>query len=104
MSRPYGRRPPYRRRDRLGFGCTLLLGVFGIILGAAVYLSIPAHSTPVLYPVDVCGSLRQHVPLVSIERELRGWGFSEAGAGWYVGVQIRTLCPELMDSVRSTLA
>lgn len=46
MIRPYGRRPPYRRRDRLGFACTVWLFVFGAILGAAVVLSVPAHSEP----------------------------------------------------------
>lgn len=104
MSRPYGRRPPYTRRDRLGFACTAWLIVFGAILAFAVMFSIPAHSTPVLYQVDVCASLRDHISLANIETALQGWGLSEAGAGWYAGVQVRTLCPDLIGYVIGTIA
>lgn len=104
MRRPYGRRPPYTRRDRLGFIPTVWLIVFGAILAFAVMFSIPAHSTPVLYQVDVCDSLRQNVPVVSIERELRGWGLSETAAGWYMGAQVRALCPELIGWTMGTIA
>jgi hypothetical protein len=93
---PYGRRPPYHRRDRLGFWPTMWLSLFGIIMAYAVMGASHAHATPVVWPVDVCAELRARGSISNIETELRGWGLSDRAAGIYTGAQVRALCPELI--------
>jgi hypothetical protein len=104
MSGDRRRRPPYRSRDRLGFWPTMWLSLFGILMAYAVFGASHANATPVTYPIDVCSSLRAHVPVASIENELRGWGLSETAAGWYTGNTVRLLCPDMIGYVTGQIA
>lgn len=105
MSRPYGRRPPYTRRDRLGFTCTAWLVVFGVILAFAVMFSIPAHSGPLdvnstIYaarnaPV-VCEVLTDYPSLGGLEGVIQGVendGFTPTQAGGIVAIAVQAKCP-----------
>jgi hypothetical protein len=79
------------------------LSMFGILMAYAIFGASHAHATPVTYPLNVCGELRAHVPVASIETELRGWGLSETAAGWYTGNAVRLLCPDMIGYVTGQL-
>ena len=99
MSRPYGRRPPYRRRDRLGFACHFWLLLLGAITGFAVWFSIPAHSASIDYFPNLCADLRNGMPLGDVETLLLARGYSDWDAGAFTGEMVRDHCPDQRDSV-----
>lgn len=105
MSLPYGRRPPYTRRDRLGFTCTMWLIAFGAILAFAVMFSIPAHSEPLdvnstIYAARnapaVCEVLTVYPSLPGLEGVIQGVendGFTATQAGGIVAIAVQAKCP-----------
>jgi hypothetical protein len=99
VSRPYGRRPPYRRRDRLGFVPTMWLMAFGAILAYAVIGASHAHAASVESPVSICFALREGASLASIESTLLAQGYTETDAGVLTGQQVREHCPDMTQVV-----
>jgi hypothetical protein len=110
MSRPYGRRPPYRRRDRLGFAATMWLIVFGAILGAALVLSSPrAHGDTgyfdvaavdyvAAHPAKVCNALTREPTvdsLTSVALDIYTHSHLTIGqTGQVINLSVRATCPQ----------
>lgn len=109
MSGQYRRRPPYRRRDRLGFAATMWLIVLGAMIGAAVMLSVPAHSDPGFFddqavayvaehPTKVCSALTvsptaDGVQMVALDI-LTHSRLTVGQVGQVVSLSVRALCPQ----------
>lgn len=110
MSRDLRRRPPYRRRDRLGFACTAWLFVFGAILGCALLvLSVPAHSDPGLQ-VDpltatyaasnaprICSTIGTYPSAAGVQGVVEGIvadGLTGIQAGAAIAVAVTARCPQ----------
>lgn len=105
MSRDRRRRPPYHRRDRLGFLPTMWLIVFGAILGAAVLMSTPkahgdpgTYSDPTLYAAShanaVCQDIAGNDLTLAALNIINHSHLSSQQAGFVINLSVRAVCPQ----------